>query len=160
MATKDTLGFNTELTTDAGVGLTVGIVKAKWNSEITDKLAVGAIETLKKYGAKVVYMEVPGTVELTFGAKKLISEDAFIDAVIILGCVIQGETRHFDFVCESITYGMTKLNIQYDIPVIFGVLTTQNKEQAFERAGGKLGNKGEECAIAAMEMSRLKSKTI
>ena len=160
MATKDTLGFNSGLSADAGVGLTIGIVKAKWNSEITDKLAEGAIETLKKYGAKIVYAEVPGTVELTFGAKKLITEDAFIDAVIILGCVIQGETRHFDYVCDSVTYGMTKLNLQYDTPVIFGVLTTQTKEQALDRAGGKLGNKGEECAIAAIEMSRLKSTTL
>ncbi len=160
MATKDTLGFNTELRSDAGVGLTIGVVKAKWNSEITDKLAEGSIETLKKFGAKVVYLEVPGTVELTYGAKKLISENAFLDAVIILGCVIQGETRHFDYVCDSVTYGMTKLNLQYDTPVIFGVLTTQTKQQALDRAGGKLGNKGEECAIAAIEMSKLESKTI
>jgi len=148
------------LETNSGKGLTIGVVKAKWNAQITDSLAQGAIETLKKYGADVFYAEVPGTVELTYGAKKMFQEQPLIDAVIVLGCVIQGETRHFDFVCESVTKGITELNLSLDIPIIFGVLTTNNQQQAIDRAGGKYGNKGEECAVAAIEMAKLNIRKI
>jgi len=148
------------LETNSGKGLTIGVVKAKWNAQITDSLAQGAIETLKKYGTDVFYAEVPGTVELTYGAKKMFQEQPLIDAVIVLGCVIQGETRHFDFVCESVTKGITELNLSLDIPIIFGVLTTNNQQQAIDRAGGKYGNKGEECAVAAIEMAKLNIRKI
>jgi 6,7-dimethyl-8-ribityllumazine synthase len=155
MSTKD--NKINELSPDSGKGLRIGIVKAKWNSEITDALLAGAIDTLKKYGAEYVKIDVPGSIELTYGAKKMIQRGCF-DAVVVLGCVIQGETRHFDFVCQSVTQGITELNILHDIPVIFGVLTTNNMQQAIDRAGGKLGNKGSECAIAAIEMANLEIK--
>ncbi len=155
MSTKNTNLSNFDaLPVDSGLGLRIGIVKAKWNAEITDALFEGAKSTLEKYGVKVSSLDVPGTVELTFGAKKFI-KNGKCDAVIVLGCVIQGETRHFDFVCQSVTQGMTELNILYDVPVIFGVLTTENMQQAKDRAGGKYGNKGVEAAIAAIEMANL-----
>ena len=94
---------------------------------------------------------------LTFGAKTLI-EETLAHAVIVLGCVIQGETAHFDYVCDSVTQGITTLNLEYDSPVIFGVLTTNNQEQAEARAGGSHGNKGEDCAIAALKMIALQEK--
>lgn len=134
-----------------------GIVVAEWNPEITDALYNGTVATLLKHGAKkenIVTMHVPGSFELTFGAKRL-AEESDIDAVICLGCVIQGETRHFDYICESVSYGLTELNLSYDIPFIFGVLTTNNQQQALDRAGGKHGNKGDEAAVTAIKMAFL-----
>lgn len=134
-----------------------GIVTAEWNREITDALLKGAYETLLKHGAKeenILRKYVPGSVELTLGAQ-FMAEYADLDAVICLGCVIQGETRHFDFVCHSVTKGITELNMDYNIPFIFGVLTTDNLQQAKERAGGKHGNKGDEAAITAIKMAQL-----
>lgn len=161
MSTKDNRSANiNNLAPNAANGLTIGVIKAKWNAEITDKLAKGAIDTLKKYSAEIFYAEVPGTIELTFAAKKMIQQQPFVDAVIVLGCVIQGETRHFDYVCDSVTQGVTNLNLTYDVPVIFGVLTTNNQQQALDRAGGKYGNKGEECAIAAIEMAKINIKKL
>lgn len=136
-----------------------GIVVAEWNSEITGKLLDGAIEALKKHGAKeenIVIKQVPGSIELTLGAQ-LMAENLEVDAVICLGCVIQGETQHFDYVCDSVTYGITELNIKYNKPFIFGVLTTNNFEQAKDRAGGSYGNKGEEAAESAIQMAFLKN---
>ncbi|MFP4018204.1 MAG: 6,7-dimethyl-8-ribityllumazine synthase [Bacteroidales bacterium] len=136
-----------------------GIVVAEWNSEITGKLLDGAIEALKKHGAKeenIVIKQVPGSIELTLGAQ-LMAENLEVDAVICLGCVIQGETQHFDYVCDSVTYGITELNIKYNKPFIFGVLTTNNFEQAKDRAGGNYGNKGEEAAESAIQMAFLKN---
>lgn len=135
-----------------------GIVVAEWNSEITDKLLEGAMEALKKHGAKEENIEVkhvPGSIELTLGAQ-LLADNKEVDAVICLGCVIQGETKHFDYVCDSVTYGITELNIKYNTPFIFGVLTTNNLEQAKDRAGGNHGNKGEEAALSAIQMALLK----
>ena len=135
----------------------IGIVTAEWNREITDSLLKGAFETLIKHGAKeknILKKYVPGTVELTLGAQ-FMAEYADLDAIICLGCVIQGETRHFDFVCQSITQGITELNMNYNIPFIFGVLTTDNQQQAIDRAGGKHGNKGDEAAITAIKMAQL-----
>lgn len=134
-----------------------GIVVSEWNSEVTNALSKGAIETLLKYGAKknnIVKVSVPGTFELTFGAQ-LMAENAEVDAIICLGCVIQGETRHFDFICQGVTQGITTLNMEYNMPVIFGVLTTDNQEQAMDRAGGKHGNKGDEAAVTAIKMVSL-----
>jgi len=134
-----------------------GIVTAEWNRDITDALLKGAYETLLKHGAKeenILKKYVPGTVELTLGAQ-FMAEYADIDAIICLGCVIQGETPHFDFVCQSVTHGVTELNLEHNIPFIFGVLTTTNLQQAIDRSGGKHGNKGDEAAITAIKMAQL-----
>jgi len=131
-----------------------GIIISEWNKEITNNLANGAISTLLKHGAKeenILKKYVPGSFELTLGAQ-LIVENTDIDAVICLGCVIQGETKHFDFICSSVSQGITQLNINYGIPFIFGVLTTNNLQQAIDRSGGKHGNKGDEAAITAIKM--------
>jgi 6,7-dimethyl-8-ribityllumazine synthase len=136
-----------------------GIVVAEWNYEITGSLAQGAVETLKKHGARdenIIMKHVPGTFELTLGAQYM-AEFTGVDAIIVLGCVIQGETRHFDFICNGVTQGITSLNIKYNKPFIFGVLTTDNQQQAIDRAGGKLGNKGDEAAITAIKMLALKN---
>ncbi len=134
-----------------------GIVVSEWNSEITGSLLKGAVETLTARGAKeenIMIKYVPGSFELTLGAQ-LMSENADLDSVICLGCIIQGETRHFDFICQGVTYGITDLNMNYNMPFVFGVLTTDTIEQANDRAGGKHGNKGEEAAITAIRMVAL-----
>jgi len=138
----------------SGKGRIVSIVAAEWNAEITDALLDGAVSTLLKQGVDkddIFVYRVPGTFELTYAAKQVLKYEV-TDAVIVLGAVIQGETRHFDFICQSVTQGITQLNLDYEKPVIFGVLTTNNMEQARDRAGGKLGNKGAEAAIAALKM--------
>lgn len=130
------------------------IVVAEWNEEITEALYEGAYNGLIELGASKKNIErinVPGTFELTLGALKA-AEKKHIDAVICIGCVIQGDTPHFDYICQGVTYGITEVNIKTGKPVIFGVLTVLNKKQALERAGGKLGNKGEEAAVTAVRM--------
>ncbi|MBL0098057.1 MAG: 6,7-dimethyl-8-ribityllumazine synthase [Bacteroidetes bacterium] len=134
-----------------------GIVVAEWNSEITDALLAGAQDALTLAGAladKITIINVPGSFELTAGASLLLPTEKF-DAVICLGCVIQGETRHFDFICQAVALGLTELTIKYNKPVIFGVLTTNTLDQAKERAGGKYGNKGFEAGITAIKMAAL-----
>ncbi|MDH6534012.1 6,7-dimethyl-8-ribityllumazine synthase [Parabacteroides sp. 52] len=134
--------------------MNIGIVVAEWNKAITEKLLEGACNTLEKHGVKqnnIVIGRVPGSVELTFGAKCL-AENKELNAVILLGCVVRGDTPHFDYVCDSVTLGVTELNLMYDIPFIFGLLTTENMQQAEDRAGGKYGNKGDESAITAIKM--------
>ncbi|MBK7667073.1 MAG: 6,7-dimethyl-8-ribityllumazine synthase [Sphingobacteriaceae bacterium] len=131
-----------------------GIVWSEWNHEITHALYKGAFDTLIKHGAKaenIISKTVPGSFELTLGAQYL-AQDTDIDAVIALGCVIQGETRHFDFICDAVANGITNLNIKYNKPVIFGVLTPDTMQQAIDRAGGKHGNKGDEAAVTAIKM--------
>lgn len=133
------------------------IIVADWNSDITFALAQGAIDTLVKHGVRedsILLIHVPGTVELTYAASKVMQEQD-VDAIIVIGCVIQGDTPHFDYVCQSVTQGVTKLNTKGMVPVIFSVLTTLNKQQALDRAGGKLGNKGVEGAITAIRMANL-----
>lgn len=133
---------------------TFGIVVADWNEEITEALYEGAYQSLTENGAKpenIKRLNVPGTFELTSGARIFAKNDK-IDAVIVLGCVIQGETRHFDFICQGVTQGITHFNANYDKPFIFGVLTTDNFQQAKDRAGGKHGNKGVEAAVTAIKM--------
>ena len=138
----------------------IGIVTSEWNIEITRAMLEGACNTLTKHGVKsknILIEFVPGSVELTFGSR-MMAESGKVDAVICLGCVIQGETKHFDYVCQSVTHGITELNLDYDIPFIFGVLTTGNMQQARDRAGGKHGNKGDEAAVTALRMVELKRK--
>jgi len=132
----------------------IAIVVASWNEEITEALYDGAVHALIASGIKkdnVVRKNVPGTFELSLGALWM-AEEKNIHAVICLGCVIQGETPHFDYICQAVSYGITEVGLKTKKPVIFGVLTTLDKEQALERSGGKFGNKGEEAAITALEM--------
>lgn len=134
-----------------------GIVVSDWNSDITMALLEGALSTLRKHDAansNIIIKHVPGSFELTLGAQ-FIAEYDDVDAVICLGCVIQGETPHFTFICQGITQGITQLNLEYNIPFIFGVLTVDNRQQAIDRAGGKHGNKGDEAAITAIKMAAL-----
>lgn len=134
------------------------IIVADWNSDITYPMAQGAWDTLTKHGVdedNIVLIHVPGTVELTYAAARTINEYADMDAIIVIGCVIQGETPHFDYVCQSVTQGVAILNAQGHVPVIFSVLTTLDKQQAMDRAGGKLGNKGVEGAVTAIHMANL-----
>ena len=143
-----------------GNGKRVAIVVSEWNRSITGNLLKGAYNTLVKFGVDsndIIIEYVPGSYELTFGAKVMI-EKANVDSVIVLGCVIQGETPHFTFVCDSVTEGTTKLNLNYDIPVILGLLTTNTQEQAIARSGGRHGNKGDEAAITALKMIELKER--
>ncbi len=136
-----------------------GIVVSQWNSDITDNLYQGAIQALTENGvllSNITTIYVPGSYELVYGCKHMIKNQK-LDAVIAIGNVIQGETKHFDFVCNAVSQGIKDINLQYDIPTIFCVLTDDNKQQSIERSGGKHGNKGIECAIAAIKMADLKN---
>ncbi len=135
-----------------------GMVVSEWNEEITNALFEGALETLKANGAlpeNILKWEVPGSFELIYGAKKMVQTQN-LDAVIAIGNVIKGETKHFDFVCDGVTQGIKDLNIQQETPVIFCVLTDDTREQSMARSGGVHGNKGVECAVAAIKMAVLK----
>lgn len=134
-----------------------GIVVSEWNTEITNGLYLGAVEALKDCGAlegNIVKWDVPGSFELIYGSKKMIATQK-VDAVIAIGSVIQGETKHFDFVCSGTAQGIKDLNVLTDTPVIFCVLTDNTLQQAIDRSGGKHGNKGTEAAIAAIKMAAL-----
>ncbi len=140
-----------------GTGLKVGIVVGRFNEFITSKLLGGAQDALKRHGINSEDVDVawvPGAFEIPFAAKKLAASGQY-DAVITLGTVIRGSTPHFDYVCNEAAKGIASLSMQHDIPVIFGVLTTDTIEQAVERAGTKAGNKGWEAAVAAIEMANL-----
>ena len=158
MATKNLSEYVLSSVPD-GKDMKFGIVVSEWNYEVTGALANGAVETLKKHGVSdedILVKHVPGSFELTLGGQ-FFAEYTDVDAIILLGCVIQGETRHFDFICQGVAKGATDLNIKYNLPVIFGVLTTENQQQALDRAGGKLGNKGDEAAVTAIKMVALQS---
>ncbi len=134
-----------------------GIVVSEWNPDITKNLQKGAIETLLDCGVKkenIISWEVPGSFELVYGCKKML-ETLQLDAIIAIGNVIQGETKHFDFVCNGVTQGIVDLNVKYNTPIIFCVLTDNTKQQSLDRSGGKFGNKGIECAVAAIKMASL-----
>ncbi|MEH6514886.1 6,7-dimethyl-8-ribityllumazine synthase [Maribacter arcticus] len=138
-------------------GLRFGIVVSEWNPEITEGLFSGALEALIDCGAvktDILRWNVPGSFELTYGSKKMI-ETQKVDVVIAIGSVIQGETKHFDFVCEATAQGIKDLNVTMNVPVIFCVLTDNNMQQSIDRSGGKHGNKGIEAAIAAIKMAVL-----
>jgi 6,7-dimethyl-8-ribityllumazine synthase len=135
-----------------------GIVVSEWNSDVTESLYEGAFSTLIKAGVpreNILRWNVPGSFELSLGAQWM-AQRPEIDAVITLGCVIQGETKHFDFICQAVAQGVTEVGLKYDKPTIFGVLTTNDKRQALERAGGKHGNKGDEAAATALNMLAIK----
>jgi len=157
MASKNTnlSHFNKEEVPNAK-GLSFGIVVSEWNENITNGLYNGAYDALIECGANaddITRIDVPGSYELVFGAK--IAAKAIPDAIICLGSVIQGETKHFDFVCNAVAMGIKDLNISLDTPVVFGVLTDNTMEQAVNRSGGKHGNKGIEAAITAIKMAVL-----
>lgn len=140
----------------------IGIIVSEWNDDITSLLYRGCRKTLESLSVKkknLIKVSVPGSFELP-GAAKFMIESKKLDAIICIGCVIQGETRHFDFICEAVTHGIMELNLKYNTPVIFGVLTTSNMAQAQDRAGGKHGNKGVEAAVAAVKMLLLKKKLL
>lgn len=137
-------------------GMRVGIVVSEWNDKITSALLEGAVETLMKHGVKeegITVKTVPGSFELIYGSSRFASS-GLVDAVIAIGCVIRGDTPHFDYICQGVTYGIARLNASQEIPVIYGLLTTNDLQQAKDRSGGKLGNKGDECAIDAIKMAK------
>lgn len=137
-----------------------GIVVSQWNAEVTGGLLEGAHKALKKYGGleeNIRIVQVPGSYELISGADILL-RDQSLDAVICLGCVIQGETKHFDYICSAVAHGIANVALKHNKPVIFGVLTTDHLQQALDRAGGKHGNKGEEAAVTAIQMAVLNAE--
>ncbi len=137
-------------------GMKVGIVVSEWNDKITGALLEGAVETLTKHGVNVddiIVKTVPGSFELIYGAARFVNE-GLVDAVIAIGCVIRGDTPHFDYICQGATQGLAELNQQGKMPVIYGLLTCNTLEQAQDRSGGMLGNKGNECAVTAIKMVR------
>ena len=130
------------------------VIVSEWNEKVTEALFEGAKSTLLKEGAtaeNIIRKNVPGSFELTLGAQGMAHREE-IDALICLGCVIQGETRHFEFICQTVALGITEVGLKFNKPVIFGVLTPDNEQQALDRAGGKHGNKGDEAAITAIKM--------
>ena len=138
----------------AATGMRFGIVVSEWNHSITGTLLEGAHNTLVKQGVDekdILVMTVPGSFELVFGAAQMVRSGK-VDAVIAIGCVIRGDTPHFDYICEGATQGLAALNTTGDVPVIYGLLTCNNLQQAQDRAGGILGNKGDECAVTAIKM--------
>jgi 6,7-dimethyl-8-ribityllumazine synthase len=147
-------------TVPSSEGMRFALVVSEWNTEITEALYEGAKETLLKFGTKaedIVRRNVPGSFELTLGAQLMAERNEF-DAIICIGVVIQGETKHFDFICDAVGHGITNLNLKYNLPVIFGVLTPNTMQQALDRAGGVHGNKGDEAAITAIKMAALKKE--
>ncbi|MDG5800025.1 6,7-dimethyl-8-ribityllumazine synthase [Marinilabiliaceae bacterium ANBcel2] len=150
---KNLSSYNKESVPNAS-WMKFALVVSEWNSEVTDALYKGAYNTLIKHGANkenIITAGVPGSFELTSAARN-IAKRTDVDTVICIGCVIEGDTPHFDYVCQGVTQGITALNVKYKIPFIFGVLTTNNQQQALDRAGGKHGNKGDEAAITAIKM--------
>jgi 6,7-dimethyl-8-ribityllumazine synthase len=159
MGTTNLSAYKHDSVPDAST-MRFGVVVSDWNNDVTWALLDGAIKTLKRHGVSdenIVVKHVPGSFELTLGAQFLAEYDD-LDAVICLGCVIQGETPHFSYICQSVTQGITQLNLEYNIPFIFGVLTTLDLQQAKERSGGKHGNKGDEASITAIKMAALQSE--
>lgn len=139
----------------SATGMRFGIVVSDWNSKITGALMRGALDTLIANGAKeedIYVKNVPGSFELIFGAAQFVKSGK-VDAVIAIGCVIRGDTPHFEYICQGTTQGLATLNTDYDVPVVYGLLTCNNMEQAEDRCGGMLGNKGDECAVTAIKMA-------
>lgn len=159
MATNNLSDYK-ELHIDNAGELSIGIVVSDWNDFATHGMLRGALETLHKEGVtedRIEVYHVPGAFELIYASKKLCEKKSF-DAVISIGCVIRGETAHFDYVCSGVTQGIKDCNMQYDTPVIFCVLTDDTKSQSIDRSGGKYGNKGVEAAVTALQMAMLRKK--
>ena len=155
MATKNLSEYNIANVPDAS-NMCFGIVVSEWNSEITGALLDGCVSTLEKHGAipeNIHVKTVPGSFELIYGAHQMTLNDGF-DAVIILGCVIRGETPHFDYICEGVTAGIARLNATSQTPIVYGLITCNDEQQAKDRSGGRLGNKGDECAVVAIKMAK------
>ena len=145
--------YNVHSVPDA-TGMRVGIVVSEWNEKITGALLDGACKTLVKHGVReesINIKTVPGSFELVYGAARFVSS-GLVDVVIAIGCVIRGDTPHFDYICQGTTQGLAELNRLAEVPVIYGVLTCNTMQQALDRCGGSLGNKGDECAITALKM--------
>lgn len=160
MATQGTnlSGYN-KASLPNGDKFRIGIVVSQWNLDITSKLYEGAFNTLLDLGVKpvnIIKWEVPGSFELIYGCKKM--QEQMVNAVIAIGSLIQGETKHFDFVCDAVAQGIKDLNVNRETPVIFCVLTDNNKQQSIDRSGGIHGNKGVEAAVAAIQMADLRQK--
>ena len=150
-------------TVPAGDLFQIAVVAAEWNAEVTDPMLKGAVDTLLEHGVKednIIVKRVPGTYELPYAAEWLIANYDRLDAVICIGCVIQGETRHFEFICQAVSQGLVNVSIKNDVPVIFSVLTCDTMQQALDRAGGKHGNKGVEGAITALKMCQFSEDCI
>ena len=162
MATKNTnLSTYDKATIPNAKNFRFGIVVSEWNPNITEGLFQGAFDALLENGVikeNIVRWNVPGSFELIYGCKKMQQSYDMLDAIIAVGNVIQGETKHFDFVCEGVSQGIKDLNVQNDIPVIFCVLTDNTMQQSIDRSGGKHGNKGIEAAIAAIKMAQLRKE--
>lgn len=155
---KDLSAYDKESMPDAK-NFKFGIVVSEWNDDITENLHEGALQVFHDNNVEqenIISWHVPGSFELIYGAKKLQQSHPDLDAVIAIGSVIQGETKHFDFVCQAVAQGIKDLNVQSDIPVVFCVLTDHTKQQAIERSGGKHGNKGAEAAVVAIKMAQLR----
>ncbi|WP_152286424.1 6,7-dimethyl-8-ribityllumazine synthase [Flavicella marina] len=158
MATTDLSAYD-KTTVPNAEKFRFGIVVSEWNETITDALYKGAVAALLENGAleeNIIKWDVPGSYELIYGAKKMVSSRN-LDAVIAIGSVIKGETKHFDFVCDGVTQGIKDLNLSQETPVIFCVLTDDTMQQSIDRSGGKHGNKGIECAVAAIKMALVKN---
>ncbi len=156
MATTDLSAYD-KASIPNGKQFRFGIVVSEWNENITEGLLKGAKDTLLEHGVKpenIIVWHVPGSYELIYGSKKM--QEQLVDVVIAIGSVIQGETKHFDFVCDAVSQGIKDLNVQHETPVIFCVLTDNNMQQAIDRSGGKHGNKGVEAAVAALKMAELR----
>ena len=141
----------------SGDNLSIGLVVSEWNEDITESLYNGAYDTLVECGVlsnNIKRINVPGSFELVYGSKKMIQSN--VDVVIAIGCVIKGETEHFNYICQSVSNGIIDLNINFNTPVVFCVLTDNNKQQSEGRSGGKHGNKGVEAAITALKLSVIK----
>ena len=154
MATKNqNISTYDPSTVPSGKGMRFGIVVSEWNNSITDALLDGALSTLKSNGVQeedITVMHVPGSFELIYGTREMLRLP--VDCIIAIGCVIRGDTPHFDYICEGTTYGLSRLNTLQSKPIIYGLITTHTMEQAEERCGGKHGNKGDECAITGIKM--------
>ncbi len=159
---KQPLGTHQEASIPSGEQFRFGIVVSEWNADITERLYQGCYHTLAKYktpSEHIVTLHVPGSFELPQAAQLLL-ESQELDAVICLGCIIKGETDHDQYISSAVAHGITQVSLDYSTPVVFGVLTTNNEQQAIDRAGGKHGNKGEEAAITALRMAAIRSRLI
>src|SRR5688572_28299474 len=159
-AEKNLSDFNKEEIPN-GADFKIGIVVSEWNGDITSNLLKGTLQVLKESGVEddnIVVKYVPGAFELPLGCQMLLESDEDIDGVVAIGCVIQGDTKHFDYVCQAATQGIMHVNLEYNTPVSFCLLTDNTKQQSIDRSGGKHGNKGIECTVACLKMVALQNK--